>query len=129
MNQGNLGGYLSMRKQWHQTPSKGGNYEKIHTEKEIQGSLSVVSRDRTSLVIAHRLSTVVDADEIIVLDHGNICERGTHRDLLAKGGAYAAMWQRQQEAQRAEEILQEVAENEGDLGETSPETPDLVPAP
>ena len=100
-----------------------------HTEKEIQGSLSVVSRDRTSLVIAHRLSTVVDADEIIVLDHGNICERGTHRDLLAKGGAYAAMWQRQQEAQRAEEILQEVAENEGDLGETSPETPDLVPAP
>ena len=100
-----------------------------HTEKEIQGSLSVVSRDRTSLVIAHRLSTVVDADEIIVLDHGNICERGTHHDLLAKGGAYAAMWQRQQEAQRAEEILQEVAENEGDLGETSPETPDLVPAP
>ncbi len=99
-----------------------------HTEKEIQGSLSVVSRDRTSLVIAHRLSTVVDADEIIVLDHGRICERGTHRDLLAKDGAYAAMWQRQQEAQRAEEILQEVAENEGDLGEASPETPDLVPA-
>jgi len=99
-----------------------------HTEKEIQGSLSVVSRDRTSLVIAHRLSTVVDADEIIVLDHGSICERGTHRDLLARGGAYAAMWQRQQEAQRAEEILQEVAETEGTLGEISQDAPDLVPA-
>ena len=99
-----------------------------HTEKEIQGSLSVVSRDRTSLVIAHRLSTVVDADEIIVLDHGKICERGTHRDLLAKGGAYAGMWQRQQEAQRAEEILQEVAETDGFVGETVPATPDLIPA-
>lgn len=83
-----------------------------HTEKEIQASLSIVSRDRTSLVIAHRLSTVVQADEIIVLDHGSICERGTHAQLLAKGGAYAAMWQRQQEAQRAEEILHEVAEGE-----------------
>lgn len=99
-----------------------------HTEKEIQGSLSVVSRDRTSLVIAHRLSTVVDADEIIVLDHGKICERGTHRDLLAKDGAYAAMWQRQQEAQRAEEILQEVAETDGALGEPTSATPELTPA-
>jgi len=86
-----------------------------HTEKEIQASLSVVSRDRTSLVIAHRLSTVVNADEIIVLDHGRICERGTHSDLLARNGAYAAMWQRQQEAQRAEEILKEVAEDESEL--------------
>lgn len=83
-----------------------------HTEKEIQASLSVVSRDRTSLVIAHRLSTVVDADEILVLDHGRIVERGRHADLLAKGGAYAAMWRRQQEAQRAAAILEE-AEAEG----------------
>ncbi len=95
-----------------------------HTEKEIQASLAIVSRNRTSLVIAHRLSTVVDADEIIVLDHGRICERGTHGQLLAKDGAYAAMWQRQQEAQRAEAILQETAEEEG--GAETP--PDLVPA-
>ncbi len=95
-----------------------------HTEKEIQASLSIVSRDRTSLVIAHRLSTVVDADEIIVLDHGRIRERGTHADLLARNGAYAAMWQRQQEAQRAEEILHVVAESD----ETDPLPPELVPA-
>lgn len=99
-----------------------------HTEKEIQASLSIVSRDRTSLVIAHRLSTVVDADEIIVLDHGKICERGTHRELLAKDGAYAAMWQRQQEAQRAEEILQEVAETEGTLVASAVGDEGLVPA-
>lgn len=99
-----------------------------HTEKEIQASLSIVSRDRTSLVIAHRLSTVVDADEIIVLDHGKICERGTHRELLAREGAYAAMWQRQQEAQRAEEILQEVAQTEGTLVATAIDDEDLVPA-
>ena len=87
-----------------------------HTEKEIQASLSVVSRDRTSLVIAHRLSTVVEADEIIVLDKGEICERGTHQDLLAKGGAYAAMWQRQQEAQRMGEQLERIQVGE----ETAP---------
>lgn len=99
-----------------------------HTEKEIQASLSIVSRDRTSLVIAHRLSTVVDADEIIVLDHGKIRERGTHRELLAREGAYAAMWQRQQEAQRAEEILQEVAQTEGTLVAAAIDDEDLVPA-
>jgi ABC-type transport system involved in Fe-S cluster assembly fused permease/ATPase subunit len=69
-----------------------------HTEKEIQASLREVSRDRTTLVIAHRLSTVVDADEIIVLDQGRIIERGRHPDLLAADGAYAGMWRRQQEA-------------------------------
>ena len=67
------------------------------TEQEIQTSLDEVSADRTTLVIAHRLSTVVGADEIIVLDQGRICERGRHADLLAKEGAYAAMWRRQQE--------------------------------
>jgi ATP-binding cassette subfamily B protein len=87
-----------------------------HTEKEIQASLSVVSRDRTSLVIAHRLSTVVEADEIIVLDKGEICERGTHRELLDRDGAYAAMWQRQQEAQRVGERLEKIQEGE----ETAP---------
>ncbi len=68
------------------------------TEREIQNSLKEVSRSRTTLVIAHRLSTVVDAEEIIVLDGGRIVERGTHAALLAKQGLYATMWQRQQEA-------------------------------
>jgi ABC-type transport system involved in Fe-S cluster assembly fused permease/ATPase subunit len=79
-----------------------------HTEREIQSALREVSRNRTTLVIAHRLSTVVDADEILVLDHGEIVERGRHGDLLAKGGAYAAMWNRQREAAAAREKLKEV---------------------
>ena len=65
------------------------------TEREIQSSLREVSRGHTTLVIAHRLSTIVDADEIIVLAEGRIAERGTHTALLARGGLYAAMWQRQ----------------------------------
>jgi ABC-type transport system involved in Fe-S cluster assembly fused permease/ATPase subunit len=68
------------------------------TEREIQNSLKEVSRARTTLVIAHRLSTVVDADEIIVLSAGRIVERGRHVELLARDGIYAAMWRRQQEA-------------------------------
>jgi len=71
-----------------------------HTEREIQSALERVSADRTTLVIAHRLSTVVNADEIIVLDGGVIIERGRHDDLLAQGGAYATLWQRQQAAAR-----------------------------
>ncbi|HYM31792.1 MAG TPA: ABC transporter ATP-binding protein/permease [Candidatus Cybelea sp.] len=69
-----------------------------HTEKEIQASLREVSAERTTLVIAHRLSTVVDADEILVLEQGRVMERGRHHDLLARNGRYAAMWARQQEA-------------------------------
>jgi ABC-type multidrug transport system fused ATPase/permease subunit len=76
-----------------------------HTEKEIQGALRAVSADHTTLVIAHRLSTVVDADEIIVLEHGAIVERGAHHDLLAAKGPYAAMWARQQEAAQLKETL------------------------
>ena len=75
-----------------------------HTEKAIQASLAEVSADRTTLMIAHRLSTVVDADEILVLDQGRIVERGRHAALLALGGRYAAMWRRQQEAARREQL-------------------------
>ncbi len=73
-----------------------------HTEKEIQTALKGISRNRTTLVIAHRLSTVVDADEILVLDAGRVTERGRHEDLLSRGGAYAAMWNRQRESEEAE---------------------------
>ncbi|MEE8532683.1 MAG: ABC transporter ATP-binding protein/permease [Alphaproteobacteria bacterium] len=75
-----------------------------HTEKEIQASLREVSAERTTLVIAHRLSTVVDADEILVLDAGRIVERGRHGELLARGGRYAAMWKRQQEAEHEQAL-------------------------
>ena len=76
-----------------------------HTEREIQQSLREVSRNRTTLVIAHRLSTVVDADEIIVLEAGTIVERGRHAELLSADGVYAAMWRRQQEAAHLREEL------------------------
>ena len=67
------------------------------TEKIIQAELREVSRDHTTLVIAHRLSTIVDADQILVMDHGKIIERGSHRELLALNGTYARMWTLQQE--------------------------------
>jgi ATP-binding cassette subfamily B protein len=79
-----------------------------HTEHEIQEALDRVSRNRTSLVIAHRLSTIVGADEIIVLDQGRIAERGNHAQLLASGGLYASMWNRQREAEAARERLAQV---------------------
>ncbi len=73
-----------------------------HTEKEIQDSLKAVSAGRTTLMIAHRLSTVIDADEILVLDRGRIVERGAHSALLAMGGRYWAMWSKQQESEEGE---------------------------
>lgn len=82
------------------------------TEKEIQDALDRVSRGRTTLVIAHRLSTVIGADEIIVLDRGVIVERGTHAALLATGGTFAAMWNRQRKADEAREALKQVEEQE-----------------
>ncbi|MGI2035687.1 ABCB family ABC transporter ATP-binding protein/permease [Rhizobium panacihumi] len=85
------------------------------TEHEIQSALDVVSKNRTTLVIAHRLSTVINADEIIVLRAGEIAERGTHMDLIEQGGLYASMWNRQREATQAEEHLRQVRESD-DLG-------------
>ncbi len=75
------------------------------TGKDIQQALRDVSRGHTTLVIAHRLSTVIDADEIIVLRDGQVAERGRHQDLLAQDGLYAEMWAQQQEIREAEEIL------------------------
>lgn len=83
------------------------------TEREIQSALDAVSKNRTTLVIAHRLSTVVNADEILVLRAGEVVERGRHQDLLSQEGLYAQMWNRQREANEAEEVLKRTAE--GDL--------------
>jgi len=89
------------------------------TERDIQTALDAVSADRTTLVIAHRLSTVVDADEIIVLRGGEIAERGTHPELLALEGLYAQMWNRQREATEAEEqFRQKTVDADGFLGRT-----------
>jgi ABC-type transport system involved in Fe-S cluster assembly fused permease/ATPase subunit len=83
-----------------------------HTEKDIQDALERVARERTSLVIAHRLSTVVHADNIVVLDRGEIVEQGTHPELLAKGGLYASLWERQREADEARERLARALEED-----------------
>ncbi len=73
------------------------------TEQEIAAALRTIARHRTTLTIAHRLSTVVDADEIVVLEDGRVIERGRHEALLAQGGVYAQMWARQQEQEEAVE--------------------------
>lgn len=75
------------------------------TEKAIQVQLKVISKNHTTLIIAHRLSTVIDADEIIVLDRGRVIERGTHKKLLRMKGPYAKMWQRQQEGRPSSQPL------------------------
>jgi ATP-binding cassette subfamily B protein len=103
-----------------------------HTEKEIQDALERVSRNRTTLVIAHRLSTIVGADEIIVLDKGEIVERGTHYALLAKNGLYASMWNRQREAEEAREKLALAGEDQGAPNRNPPQVVDAIteaPAP
>jgi ATP-binding cassette subfamily B protein len=78
-----------------------------NSEKRIQAELKRVARNRTTLTIAHRLSTIADADQILIMDHGRIIERGTHPQLLAAGGAYAQMWELQQQ----EEIDQHKRQN------------------
>ena len=99
------------------------------TEKEIQDSLRQISHDVTTLVIAHRLSTVVHADEILVLDKGVVVERGRHEELLAKGGLYAALWSRQREVDAAEETLRRAGEieSEDDEAISAPPTADDLP--
>jgi len=86
------------------------------TEQEIQASLAEVSANRTTLIIAHRLSTVVGADEIVVLQAGRVAERGNHRELLAKGGLYSQMW-----------LMQQADEDEAAQGLREPEVtaPDI----
>jgi ATP-binding cassette subfamily B protein len=97
-----------------------------HTERDIQDALDRVSRGRTTLVIAHRLSTIVGADEIIVLDQGVIAERGTHHQLLLKGGLYAGMWNRQREAEEAREKLALIAQDAGAPNRNPPPVDDPV---
>ena len=83
-----------------------------HTEKEIQDALDEVSKNRTTVVIAHRLSTIVGADNILVLDAGRLVEQGTHAELLATGGLYASLWNRQRQAEKAREVLAEALAEE-----------------
>jgi ATP-binding cassette subfamily B protein len=91
------------------------------TERDIQKSLREVAQNRTTIVIAHRLSTVVDADEIIVLENGRIAERGRHDALLKKKGIYHAMWTRQREADEARRKLAENLEPGDESLDTSAE--------
>jgi ATP-binding cassette subfamily B protein len=100
------------------------------TEQEIQTALDTVAKDHTTLVIAHRLSTVVNADTIIVLKEGEIAERGTHAELLGQGGLYAAMWTRQREADEAAERLRATRERDAtffrpDDGRPDPDIPPI----
>ncbi|MBA4783359.1 MAG: ABC transporter ATP-binding protein/permease [Rhizobiales bacterium] len=97
-----------------------------NTERGIQSALEKVSQGRTTLVIAHRLSTVINADEIIVLEKGKIAERGRHADLLEKAGLYASMWQRQREASEAEERLRAVHENDAGFIKRGQRAEDLL---
>jgi len=97
-----------------------------HTEREIQDALERVSKGRTTLVIAHRLSTIVGADEIIVLDKGEIVERGTHYAVLAKNGLYESMWNRQREAEEAREKLALAGEEQGTPNRNPPPVDDGI---
>jgi len=82
------------------------------TEKQIQGALDRVAENRTTLVIAHRLSTITHADQILVLQAGQIVERGTHAELLMQQGLYAGMWARQREVEQVQRRAKQLAENE-----------------
>jgi ATP-binding cassette subfamily B protein len=86
------------------------------SEQAIQTQLKEIAKNRTTLVIAHRLSTIADAAQILVLDHGRIIERGTHAELLATGGAYAQMWERQQ-AKQQDRLASPAADTAGAMEE------------
>jgi ATP-binding cassette subfamily B protein len=90
------------------------------TEKEIQRNLAEVSRGRSTLIIAHRLSTVVDADEILVLEEGRIVERGRHGDLLRSGGRYAEMWARQQTGETDRTTAEPILDDDAPLSTDAP---------
>ena len=92
-----------------------------HAEQAIQAQLKEIARNRTTLVIAHRLSTIADAHQILVMSKGHIVERGTHAELLAMQGLYAAMWDRQQ-------ARRDVAEGDGDSADDSGDVPGLAAA-
>jgi len=76
------------------------------SEKAIQAELDRIAVGRTTLIIAHRLSTVMDADQILVMDAGNIVERGSHAQLIERSGHYAAMWRLQQQSTEAPALLE-----------------------
>jgi ATP-binding cassette subfamily B protein len=97
------------------------------TEKEIQTALDRIAKDRTTLVIAHRLSTVIHADTILVMDKGQIVERGTHLSLMAAGGLYAGLWARQREAEEARRKLAEAIEEGALTAEDAKPAPLPVP--
>ncbi|HTI02408.1 MAG TPA: ABC transporter ATP-binding protein/permease [Acidisoma sp.] len=93
------------------------------TEQEIQAALRAIARNRTTLTIAHRLSTVVDADEIIVLEGGRVAERGSHWNLLSRGGIYARMWAAQAEQEEGAEAERALSAEADAFDEPSPAAP------
>ena len=97
-----------------------------HTEKEIQDALDRVAQGRTTLVIAHRLSTIVHADAILVVENGRLVEQGTHAELVAKGGLYASLWERQRQAEKARETLAHALEEAERVEALRPEEIRLV---